>query len=162
MERFMKFDRSLVAVICLTIVACKGEPKPELDIDGHWIVDHGFYEDCQVIASFTDATFTLTFQSLSENACQPELFGVQGDSVSLQIDSRDDFFNGEGALTAELVVSSAAYSAGGTMQLSESGTGLTGIIIDAYDPADDLQLLIDRPYGLLAADTGILDYRFQF
>jgi hypothetical protein len=131
--------------------ACQDEVQPKLDLAGHWIVDHGFHHGCQVGATFEqDRVLILTFFSLQEGACEPERYGIEGGVLSLDIDSKRDYFNDEGSLTAELQVSLhwPRYLSG-TLQITETSAGMTGLIVStSHDPEDLLAPLLERVYGL--------------
>lgn len=133
----------------LLLPACKDDTQqPELDISGNWNVDHGFYDSCQVNATFTDELLVLTFFSLEEDACQPELYGIQNNALAIRIDDKQDYLEDDGTLVTTLQVSVPEYQAVGTLTLWESASGLTGDIVAASDPNNFLEPLLDPLYHL--------------
>ena len=86
------------------LTACEEDTPPQLNLAGHWIVEHGFFENqCQVGATFTDELMVLTFYSLLDGACQPELFGIENNALPIQIYEKEDYLNENGTLSADIV-----------------------------------------------------------
>jgi hypothetical protein len=133
----------------ILLSACKGELQPNLELEGHWIVDHGLDDGCQVGASFTHNIFALTFYSLKEGACQPEHYGIQEDALLISITSKKDYFNDGGALATELQVLESERFFKATLRLTETASGLTGSIVSVQnDPDDLLKPLLEPTYTL--------------
>lgn len=145
----MNNNRWLVLTLIAALGACKEESKqPQLDINGHWNIDHGFYDPCQVNATFTDALLILSFYSLEEGACRPELYGIENNALAIRIDSKQDSFAEDGALTTTLEVSVPEHQAAGTILLRETAQGLTGSLTSATDPRGLLEPLLEPLYQL--------------
>jgi hypothetical protein len=145
----MKNSRWLFLSFIILLTACKNEDVPPyLNISGHWIVDHSFYDDCQVSATFTEELLVLSFYSLSDGACEPELYGIQNNALAIQIDNKEDYFNDEGALATELQVSVPERQVLGTLVLTQTNSGLEGSIVSASDPDGLLEPLLEPTYKL--------------
>lgn len=132
------------------LTACNDEIQPKLDLHGHWIVDHGFQEDCQVTASFHDGQlWALTFYSVEEGACQPERYGIENNALLIETVAKKDYFNDDGDLTAELqVVVVPGWQMEGTLRITETSTGVLGSIVSTRDPAGLLEPLLKPDYKL--------------
>lgn len=145
----MNHRKGFFLTLLVLLTACNDETKqPELEITGHWNIDHGFYDACQVNATFTDQQLTLTFFSLEEGACQPELYGIQNNALAIRIDSKQDYFDEDGTLATTLQVSVPEYQAMGTLTLRETEQGLTGDMVSASDPNNFLEPLLEPLYQL--------------
>lgn len=137
----------LSALIFLS--ACNDDTQtPELDITGHWNIDHGFYDSCQINATFTEELLVLTFFSLQESACQPERYGIQDNALVIRIDDKQDYFEEDGTLATTLQVSVPEHQALGTLSLKETDEGLTGDIVTASDPNNFLEPLLEPLFQL--------------
>lgn len=155
----MKSIKIAVAVISVMVLltACEEDTPPELDVTGHWIVEHGFYEDqCQVGATFTDELLVLTFYSLQDGACQPELFGIENNALPIQIGNKVDYLNENGALATDLALAVPARGVSGQATLVETVEGLSGAITEASDPEDLLAPLLEPTYKLTRVPEGWL------
>ena len=137
----------LSALIFLS--ACNDDSQsPNLDLTGHWNVDHGIYDLCQVNATFTEELLVLTFYSLEEGACQPEQYGIRNSALTIRIDDKQDYFEEDGTLATTLQVSVPEHRAMGTLTLRENEKGLTGDIVAASDPNNLLEPLLEPLYQL--------------
>lgn len=133
----------------LLLTACKVEPTPSLDLEGHWIVDHGILENqCQVGATFTDEVMILTFHSTIEGACQPELYDIENAALPIKIDQRSDYRDKEGNPVVNLAVSITQREVEGEILLRETEDRLEGGISFANDPKGLLEPLVGLPYKL--------------
>lgn len=145
----MNNNRWLVLTLIAALSACKGESKPpELDINGHWNIDHGFYDPCQVNATFTDEHLILSFYSLEEGACQPEVYGIENNALTILIHSKQDAFADDGALTTTLEVSVPERFVAGTISLRQTAQGLTGSLTSTTDSRGLLEPLLEPLYQL--------------
>lgn len=145
----MKTINIIFIGILFLLTACGEESPPELDVTGHWIVEHGFYDDqCQVGATFTDDVLVLTFFSRLEGACQPELFGIEGNALPIQIYGQTGYFDETGTLSANLSLAVPERGVAGEAILSEADYGLAGTLTDAQGPDDLLGLLLQPAYKL--------------
>lgn len=136
-------------LLLMLLAACKDDtPQPELAITGHWNIDHGFYEPCQVNASFTTEMLILTFYSHEEDACLPELYGIDNNALTIRIHDKQDYVEGDGTLATTLQVSVPEHQAVGTLSLKESESGLIGDIVTASDPYGFLEPLLEPLYSL--------------
>lgn len=141
--------RWLVPTLLSLLTACGDDTKePVLDISGHWNIDHGFYDSCQVNVTFTDEQMLLSFYSLEEGACDPEAYGIDNNVLPVRIDSKQDSFAEDGALTTTLQVSAPDYRAEGTILLWQTEQGLAGSITSASDPFNLLEPLLEPTYEL--------------
>ncbi len=148
-----KINITMIGILFL-LTACGEESPPELDVTGHWIVEHGFYDDqCQVGATFTDDMLVLTFFSRLENACQPQLFGIEGSALPIQIYAQNSYFDQTGVLSTDLALAIPERGVAGEATLSEADYGLTGMLTDASGP-DDLFALLLQPTYKLRRDSG--------
>jgi hypothetical protein len=145
----MNNNRWLVLTLIAALGACKEESiQPELDINGHWNIDHGFYDPCQVNATFTDTHLILSFYSLEEGACQPELYGIENNALAILIHSKQDAFADDGALTTTLEVSVPERFVAGTISLRQTAQGLTGSLTSTTDSRGLLEPLLEPLYQL--------------
>lgn len=145
----MNNNRWLVLPLLAALSACGSDTQePVLDINGHWNIDHGFYDPCQVNVTFTDEQMLLSFYSLEEGACQPEAYGIDNNVLAVRIDSKQDSFAEDGALKTTLQVSAPDYRAEGTIVLWQTGQGLAGSLTSASDPFGLLEPLLEPVYDL--------------
>jgi hypothetical protein len=145
----MNNSKWLLLTFMIFITACKNEDiQPHLDINGHWLVDHGLYDDCQVSATFTEKLLLVSVYSLEDGACRPELYGIENNALAIQIDNKEDYFNDAGVLTTELQVSVPSRQAFGTLVLTQTSSGLEGSIVAASDPRGLLEPLLEPTYLL--------------
>lgn len=151
----MSTCRWLFVSMTLLLSACGGKLQPNLELRGYWRVDHGFDEHCQVTAIFfSNRTLILSFYSLVEGACQQEHYGIRGDAVILDITSKKDYFDGEGALATELQVRIHDLWLTGTLRLTETATGLRAVMVAADDDVMGLlDPLLNTDFTLAAAPT---------
>lgn len=141
--------RWLVLTLISLLTACGEDTKqPVLDISGHWNIDHGFLDSCQVNVTFTDEQMLLSFYSLEEGACHPEAYGIDNNVLPVRIDSKQDSFAEDGTLTTTLQVSAPDYRAEGTILLWQTEQGLAGSITSASDPFKLLEPLLEPTYEL--------------
>lgn len=135
--------------VLIFLGACNDDTRsPKLDLTGHWNVDHGISDPCQVNASFTEELLVLTFYSLEEGACQPEQYGIRNNALTIRIDDKQDYFEEDGTLATTLQVSVPEHQAMGTLTLRDTEQGLTGDIVAASDPNNLLEPLLEPLYQL--------------
>ena len=146
--RIFKFKCLTLSALAL-LGACGEEAQPVLNVNGEWHVQHGFYEQCEVNASFNAEQITLTFISLEEDACLPELFGLQDDYLIMTIDSREDGFADDGALMATFHVTATELATSGSLVFTESETGMTGSITDVDQFSDEIETLTAFDYPMI-------------
>lgn len=144
----MRFVTLTLIAISFVLAACDTEEDPKLDAHGHWIVQHEYSDFCQVGATFTDELFILTFHSIVEGACTPEAYGIENNTLALNIDHREDYENGSGEVAADFSVSLTQLGVAGHFTLTESASGLSGRITDASDPEGLLQWFVDTDFPL--------------
>lgn len=145
----MNHKRWFLLTLLVLLTACNDESQtPELDIAGHWNIDHGLYDSCQINATFTEQLLVLTFFSLEEGACQPERYGIQNNALVIRIDDKQDYFEEDGTLATTLQVSVPEHQAVGTLSLRETDEGLAGDIVTASDPNNLLEPLLEPLYKL--------------
>jgi hypothetical protein len=139
----------------LLLGACGGKLQPNLELHGYWRVEHGFDANCQVTATFYEnQILILSFYSLTDGACQPEHYGIRGDAVALDITSKKDYFDGEGALATELQVRIHDIWLKATLRLTETATGLRAVMVAAENDAMGLlDPLLNADFSLAAAAT---------
>lgn len=145
----MNHKRWFLLPLLALLAACNDESQiPVLDITGHWNIDHGFDDSCQINATFTEQLLVLTFFSLEEGACQPERYGLHNNALVIRIDNKQDYFAEDGTLATTLQVSVPEHQAVGTLSLRETDAGLTGDIVTASDPNNFLEPLLEPLYQL--------------
>lgn len=151
----MSTCRWLFIGITLLLSACGGKLQPHLELHGYWRVDHGFDDNCQVTATFyKDVTLVLSFHSLVGDACQPEHYGIRGNAVILNITSKKDYFDSQGALATELQVLIHDIWLTGTLRLTETATGLRAVMVAADDDAMGLLVpMLNKDFTLTAEPT---------
>lgn len=138
-----------ILVLSAVLTACGNDTQePVLNINGHWNIDHGFYDSCQVNVTFTDEQMLLNFYSLEEGACDPEAYGIDNNVLPVRIDSKQDAFAEDGSLTTTLQVSAPDYRAEGTILLWQTEQGLAGSLTSAKDPFGLLEPLLEPVYEL--------------
>lgn len=151
----MSTYRWLFVSMTLLLSACGGKLQPNLELHGYWRVDHGFDDNCQVTATFyNNQALVLSFYDLVDGACQPEHYGIRGDAVAIDIESKKDYFDSEGALATELQVRIHDIWLNGTLRLTETATGLRAVTVAADDDAMGLlDPLLNTDFILAPAPT---------
>lgn len=147
----MAYKKGFFLALLALLSACNQDQETEtaeLDLRGHWTIDHGFYEACQVNATFTDTQLILTFYSHEEDACLPEFYGIEDDALAIRIDDKQDYFEEDGTLATTLQVSAPDYHTVGTLSLKKTQSGLIGDIVAANDPHNLLEPLLDPLYPM--------------
>lgn len=151
----MRKIKVLLFSLVFSLTACKEDTPPELEIAGHWIVDHGFFENqCQVGATFTDELMVLTFYSLYDGACQPELFDIGNNALPIQIYEQESYLDEDGSLAADLALAAPERGVAGKITLTESVDGLSGALTEANDPEGLLEPLLQPTYQLTRMPDG--------
>lgn len=151
----MSIRRWIFIGVTLLSGACGGKFQPTLELDGHWVVDHGFDDDCKVTVSFYDnQMMALSFYSLAEGACQPERYGIRGDAVLIDIASKKDYVDGDGALATELQILVHDLWLRKTLRLTETASGLRAVIVSSEDNEMELlKPLLNQNFTLAAVPT---------
>lgn len=146
----MRNFKWLFVIVACFLSACGDEVQPSLVLKGHWVVQHGFDNDCQVSVSFYDEEWLLmTFYSFAGDACQPERYGVQNNLLMINFSEKRDYFNEAGALAADMQFSVSDLQLKGTLRFTETVTGLSGMIMSAQnDPENLLRSLLATNYTL--------------
>lgn len=147
----MTYKKGFFLALLALLSACNQDQETEtaeLDLRGHWTIDHGFYEACQVNATFTDTQLILTFYSHEEDACLPEFYGIENNALAIRIDDKQDYVEEDGTLATTLQVSAPGYNTLGTLTLKKTEGGLIGDIVAANDPHNLLEPLLDPLYPM--------------
>lgn len=126
--------------LIILLSGCREQSEPKLELEGHWVVDHGFDDDCQVTASFfAHDMMALSFYSLVDDACQSEFYGIEDNAVSIGfLSSRNDYFNEEGNLAVDLqsIEHSRWLKVG--LNFAETAAGLRGVIVSTENDSSGL------------------------
>ncbi len=151
----MHICRWLLVGMTLLFSACGGKVQPTLELDGHWVVGHGFDDDCRVTASFYDnQMMVLSFYSLVAGACQAERYGIEGDAVMIDITAKKDYFDGDGVLATEVQMFVHDLWLKGTLRLTEAPSGLRAVVVSSEDDATGmLNPLFNKDFNLTAVPT---------
>lgn len=138
--------------LIILLSGCREQSEPKLELEGHWVVDHGFDDDCQVTASFFgEDMMALSFYSLVDDACQSEFYGIESYTAMTDLNSRKDYFNEEGNLAVDFQFREHTQRLGGNLSFAETAAGLSGTIVSAENGSTGLlNPLLNTPYILTA------------